>query len=63
MKEKRDVAAVLAPASLPRRNPELRQRSLFEPVRGLALTLYGDWQRWDRDPDRLFVRAEAAVTL
>jgi hypothetical protein len=35
----------------------------YEPRRGLAFRLYGDWQRWDEDPDRLFVRAEVGITL
>ena len=36
---------------------------LYEPFRGLAFRLYGDWQRWDRDPNALFVRGEISVTL
>ncbi|MDX1419270.1 MAG: hypothetical protein R3181_04835 [Rubricoccaceae bacterium] len=36
---------------------------LYEPFRGLAFRLFGDWQRWDGDPDQLFVRAEVGVTL
>lgn len=36
---------------------------LYEPWRGLAFRLYGDWQRWDRDADQLFVRGEVCVTL
>src|SRR5690606_5877015 len=34
-----------------------------EPVRGLAFLLHGDYQRWNRDTDRLFLRGEVRVTL
>ena len=34
-----------------------------EPIRGIALGLFGDAQRWDRDPDQLFMRAELEVAF
>ncbi|NNF57430.1 MAG: hypothetical protein HKN04_04240, partial [Rhodothermaceae bacterium] len=36
---------------------------LVEPMRGLAFRLFGDVQRWDRDPDEAFVRGEVSITL
>jgi|GEM_PF-1263929 len=38
-------------------------RLTWEPVRDLGLSIRGDYQRWDRDPDRLFLRAEVYVAL
>ncbi|MDX1439250.1 MAG: capsule assembly Wzi family protein [Rubricoccaceae bacterium] len=34
-----------------------------EPIRGVAFRLFGDYQRWDRDDNELFVRGELRVTI
>lgn len=44
--------------------PGLRLGLEWEPVRAVALRLYGDLQQWDNGaPDRLFIRTELAVGL
>jgi hypothetical protein len=43
--------------------PGVRTRVSWEPIRDIGLALMADYQRWDRDPDRLFVRAEIFVGL
>ncbi len=43
--------------------PGLSVRLTWEPVRDIALNLFADYQRWDRDADRLFVRTELVVDL
>ncbi len=43
--------------------PGLTLALTWEPVRDIALNLLADYQQWDNDPNRLFVRTELVVGL
>lgn len=43
--------------------PGLTVGLTWEPIRDIALNVFADYQQWDNDPNRLFVRTELVVDL